>query len=105
MTADADHRITAGHRARLAVVYVRQSTEMQVRSHTESTRIQIGLREKAIDLGWLQPLLIDDDLGLSAAGFSDRPGFRELTIRITMKEVGIVLCHWASNIFKESQNS
>ena len=104
MTADADHRITAGHRARLAVVYVRQSTEMQVRSHTESTRIQIGLREKAIDLGWLQPLLIDDDLGLSAAGFSDRPGFRELTTRITQKEVGIVLCQDASRLSRNSKD-
>ncbi len=104
MTGDADHRITPGHRARLAVVYVRQSTETQVRSHTESTRLQVGLRERAIALGWPQPLLIDDDLGVSAAGFADRPGFRELTTRISMKEVGIVLCQDASRLSRNSKD-
>ncbi|MCU0726513.1 MAG: recombinase family protein [Planctomycetes bacterium] len=104
MTGDADHRITTEHRARLAMVYVRQSTEMQLRNHTESTRLQVGLREKAIALGWSQPVLIDDDLGVSAAGFADRPGFRELTTRITMKQVGIVLCLDASRLSRNSRD-
>src|SRR5437867_8675502 len=40
-------RITATHLQRAAIVYVRQSSPEQVRNHAESTRIQIGLRDKA----------------------------------------------------------
>ena len=36
-------KLTADHLARKAVVYVRQSSERQVRHHTESQRLQYGL--------------------------------------------------------------
>ena len=64
------NRITAEHLKRAAIVYVRQSGPEQVRSHAESTRIQVGLREKAVAFGWGTPVTIMDDLGLSAAGFA-----------------------------------
>jgi hypothetical protein len=38
------------HLARLAVVYVRQSTRQQVADHGESTRLQYGLVERAVTL-------------------------------------------------------
>ena len=44
-------RITADHLKRAAIVYVRQSSPEQVRHHAESTRIQVGLREKAVAFG------------------------------------------------------
>jgi hypothetical protein len=34
---NGEHKITSGHRARTALVYLRQSTLVQVRDHTEST--------------------------------------------------------------------
>ena len=37
--------------ARLAVVYVRQSTRQQVLDHGESTRLQYGLVQRAVGLG------------------------------------------------------
>ena len=40
------------HLERLAVVYVRQSTRQQVADHGESTRLQYGLVERAVALGW-----------------------------------------------------
>ena len=63
-------RITADHVQRVAIVYVRQSSPEQVRNHGESTRIQIGLRDKAIAFGWPDPVTILDDLGTSAGGFA-----------------------------------
>jgi DNA invertase Pin-like site-specific DNA recombinase len=56
-------KITPVHRERLAVVYVRQSTLQQVREHQESTRLQYGLVERAVVLGWAQErvLVIDED--------------------------------------------
>lgn len=44
-------KIHSSHRDRLAVVYVRQSTFQQVEHHQESTRLQYGLVERALDLG------------------------------------------------------
>jgi hypothetical protein len=37
-----DTKITGAHRARLAVIYLRQSSMAQVREHTESTTRQYG---------------------------------------------------------------
>jgi DNA invertase Pin-like site-specific DNA recombinase len=104
MMGDPDHRVTPKHRSRAALVYVRQSSEKQVRMNLESTRIQVGLREKAIALGWSQPVVIDDDLGVSASGYAHRPGFKELITRITMKQAGIILCFDASRLSRNSKD-
>jgi DNA invertase Pin-like site-specific DNA recombinase len=104
MISNPDHRVTPEHRSRTALVYVRQSCDKQVRSNVESTRIQVGLREQAIALGWSQPVVIDDDLGISAAGFAHRPGFQELITRITMKQAGIILCFDASRLSRNSKD-
>lgn len=104
MTLDLEHRVTTDHRARTAVVYVRQSSDKQVQTNPESARIQVGLREKAIALGWSQPVIIDDDLGVSAAGYAVRPGFQDLIARITMRQAGIVLCVDASRLSRNSKD-
>jgi DNA invertase Pin-like site-specific DNA recombinase len=74
-------------------VYVRQSSAQQVRDHTESTRLQYGLAERAAVLGWAasRVLVIDDDLGHSASGADARPGFQRLVSEVGLDHVGIVL--------------
>ena len=66
-------KIRAAHRDRLAVVYVRQSTLQQRTRHQESTRLQYGLVERAVALGWLRARIevIDEDLGKSGATAED----------------------------------
>lgn len=44
----ADERLTTAHRAKLAYVYVRQSSVNQVRQHQESTELQYRLVDRAI---------------------------------------------------------
>src|SRR6266536_1376593 len=81
------------HLARLAVVYVRQSTRQQVIDHGESTRLQYGLVERAVALGWQtsRVLVIDEDLGKSGSSAAGRVGFQRLVTEITMGHVGLVL--------------
>jgi DNA invertase Pin-like site-specific DNA recombinase len=81
------------HRDRLAAVYVRQSTAQQVQDHQESTRLQYGLAERAVALGWApsRVLVIDEDLGHSASGTDARPGFQRLVSEVGLDHVGIVL--------------
>src|SRR5262249_41865417 len=81
------------HLDRAAAVYVRQSTRHQVLEHTESTRLQYALAERAVALGWArsQVVVIDDDLGVSAATADSRKGFARLVTEVTMGRVGVVL--------------
>ena len=74
-------------------VYVRQSTTAQVHDHQESTRLQYGLAERAVTLGWApsRVVVIDEDLGHSASGIDARPGFARLVAEVGLDHVGIVL--------------
>ena len=45
-------KITAGHLARQAIVYLRQSSAAQVEHNRESTERQYALATKARELGW-----------------------------------------------------
>ena len=73
-------KIVGGHRDRLAVVYLRQSSMAQVREHAESTMRQYGLVEEAVRLGWAREavVVIDTDLGVSGRWGVARAGFAEL---------------------------
>ena len=89
----AEGKVQPWHRDRLAAVYVRQSTAAQVQDHAESTRLQYGLAERAVTLGWApsRVLVIDEDLGHSASGADARPGFARLVAEVGLDHVGIVL--------------
>jgi DNA invertase Pin-like site-specific DNA recombinase len=86
-------KITAAHRAKLAVVYVRQSTAQQVAENRESLARQYALADHARGLGWPadRVLVIDDDLGLSGRTADGRPGFQRLLAEVTMDHAGLVL--------------
>jgi DNA invertase Pin-like site-specific DNA recombinase len=86
-------KIRSRHRDRLALVYVRQSTLQQVERHQESTRLQYGLVERALELGWPRERIeiIDDDLGRSGTSAQGRPGFQRLVAEVGLGRVGLVL--------------
>jgi len=46
-------KITSSHLARVAIVYLRQSSAAQVENNRESTDRQYALVNKATDLGWV----------------------------------------------------
>ena len=87
-----EQKITPAHLDRTAMIYLRQSTLMQVREHTESTARQYGLAGDAARLGWApgRVEVIDCDLGLSGRTATHREGFRELLGRVCAGEVGAV---------------
>ncbi|MFC5084866.1 recombinase family protein [Microvirga arabica] len=86
-------KIRARHCDRQAVVYVRQSTLRQIEHNRESTRLQYALTDRACQLGWRpeQIVVIDDDLGRSAASALDRPGFQRLVAEVGFGHIGLVL--------------
>jgi DNA invertase Pin-like site-specific DNA recombinase len=104
MAVNGQSKITPSHRARLALVYVRQSTLVQVREHTESTARQYGLAAVAIELGWpaASVVVVDADLGSSGRFGSRREGFRELVSQVCLGEVGAVFGLEVSRLARSS---
>jgi hypothetical protein len=68
---DANRKIHEHHRERLAIVYVRQSSQRQVEEHRESAELQYGLTKRAEQYGWSPDRL--KRLGVPAA-YSARTG-------------------------------
>jgi DNA invertase Pin-like site-specific DNA recombinase len=99
-------KVQGWHRDRLAAVYVRQSSRQQVLDHGESTRLQYGLTGRAVALGWpaSRVMVIDEDLGRSAAGAAGRPGFARLVAELTMGHVGLVLGLEMSRLARAGQD-
>jgi DNA invertase Pin-like site-specific DNA recombinase len=94
--------ITPQHLRRLAVIYVRQSSERQVREHTGSAMFQRNLAVVARSYGWpdSQIKIIEDDLGKSGSSTQGRNGWERLQQMIEGEEVGAV---FAANISRLSR--
>ena len=105
-TSFSDERITTAHRAKLAYVYVRQSSPGQVRHHQESTELQYRLVERAVLLGWPRERVhvIDDDLGKSGASSSDRRGFQTLIAEVGLGKAGLVMSLDASRLARNNRD-
>lgn len=86
------YEIKATHLARKALVYVRQSSEAQVRDNRGSAEYQRGLARLAEAWGWApdQIEVIEDDLGRTATASEHRGGLRRMVAMITTGEVGAV---------------
>ena len=102
----SEHKITASHLRRAAVIYVRQSTLAQVERNTESTMRQYDLAGRARQLGWTAEMIavIDEDLGVSGASAAGRSGFAELASRVGLGEVGLVLSLEVSRLARNNSD-
>ena len=98
-------KITAQHRQRRAIVYVRQSTERQLRQNKESQRLQYELADQARAFGFQEVELIDADLGRSAAiGAAPREGFERLIASVAIGEVGMILSREVSRLSRTDKD-
>jgi DNA invertase Pin-like site-specific DNA recombinase len=96
-------KLTPERLARRAIVYVRQSKPMQVVHNQESQRLQYRLVERARELGFAQVMTIDEDLGRTACGLVERPGFEHLVGEICSGEVSAVFCIEASRLARNGR--
>jgi DNA invertase Pin-like site-specific DNA recombinase len=92
-SAFATHKIRPEHLARLALIYIRQSTLAQVVNNIGSKGRQYNLVQRALDLGWTQEqiVVVDQDQGLSGASAADREGFQFVIAQVGLGRVGAVL--------------
>jgi DNA invertase Pin-like site-specific DNA recombinase len=87
--------ITAFHRSRQALIYVRQSSPHQVLNNQESQRLQYDLRQRACECGWnpQDVEIIDADLGKTGSTAEGREGLKELIARVNLGQVGIIFSY------------
>lgn len=85
-------RIAPSHLRRNAYIYVRQSSEHQVRDNIESRQRQYELVDLARHFSWCEEsiIVIDDDLGKSASSSSGRTGFAKLVADVALGKAGII---------------
>src|SRR5262245_10934154 len=84
-------KVKPEHLCRKAVVYLRQSSEKQVRQNKESQRLQYDVAGRMRELGWTNVEVVDNDLGSSASMASARrEGFERVLSSVALGEVGIV---------------
>jgi len=97
---------TTDQRAKMAYVYIRQSSLMQVTRHAESTDLQYSLVQRAVALGWPRERveLIDEDQGKSGAQAEARGGFQRLLAESSLARVGLVLSFDASRLARNNRD-
>lgn len=92
------------HLRRGAIVYVRQSSTTQLLHNRESQRRQYALADRARDLGFARVEVIDEDLGRSGSGLTERPGFQRLVTAVCTAEVGAVFSIEASRLARDGRD-
>jgi DNA invertase Pin-like site-specific DNA recombinase/transposase len=99
-------KIKQSHFAKLAIVYIRQSTVLQVKYNTASKERQYALRKLAVKLGWDESkVLVNDlDLGKSGASTYRREGFKQVRHLVKSGQAGAVFVLGASRLSREIGN-
>jgi DNA invertase Pin-like site-specific DNA recombinase len=102
---NGEQKLTPAHLARKAVVYLRQSSEGQVRNNVESRQLQYALANRANTLGFGEVETIDVDLGASAAvAAKRRAGFERLLGAVALGEVGLILSRELSRLLRTDKD-
>src|SRR6202021_1503023 len=98
-------KIKEEHLARKAIVYLRQSSEKQVRRNTESPRLEFDMAERVRGLGWQEVEIINPRLGTSGAvGGVYREGFEPVLSSVALGEVGIVASREVSRLSRTDKD-
>jgi DNA invertase Pin-like site-specific DNA recombinase len=97
-------KVRADHLTRAALIYIRQSTLIQVRENTASTARQYQLAKRVQELGWPEHLIvvIDQDQGQSGASAVGRTGFEYLIAEVGLGRAGAVVSLEASRLARSS---
>ncbi len=100
MKTEQQQTVTAEHRQRNALLYVRQAVTPHLAEQTDKVKHQYALRNRAIALGWAARhiVVIDEDIGHGAAAAGSRKGFERVVTEVATGRVGIVLSLDASRL-------
>jgi DNA invertase Pin-like site-specific DNA recombinase len=99
-------KIEPWHLQRLAVVYVRQSSQHQVINNKESAEVQANLRNSAVAWGWplTRVVTVNEDQGQSGTSAEARTGFQWLLTEVNLDHIGIILGFQVSRLSRANSD-
>ena len=97
-------KIQPNHLDRSAYVYVRQSSDHQVRNNHQSRQRQYDLEKRARELNFSSVIVIDEDQGKSGSGTVERLGFQSLLTAVCSGDVGAVFALEASRLARNNRD-
>jgi DNA invertase Pin-like site-specific DNA recombinase len=99
-------KIELWHLERLAVVYVRQSSQYQVINNKESAEVQASFRDLAVAWGWpsSRVVVINEDQAHSGTSTEGRTGFQWLMTEVNLDHVGIILGFQVSRLSRANSD-
>lgn len=97
-------KVLETHLSRKAILYIRQSSQQQVVRNEESRNLQYAMESRLRELGWKVVEIIDEDLGRSAAGTTQRSGFERLIAEVCLGQVGAVAAREVSRFSRNSRD-
>ena len=95
-------KIKLNHLEKIVYLYIRQSTNQQLLDNQESLRVQLQLKDKLLGFGFTHIEVVDIDLGKSAAGYADRPGFAMILNDVCHERVSAVAAWEASRLARSN---
>lgn len=97
-------KIRSEHLSRRVLIYIRQSTMIQVIEHRQSTERQYNLGTLAQQMGWhgTQVEVIDEDLAHSGESAAARTGFQRLVAEVSLGKVGAIFSLEVSRFSRSS---
>ena len=102
---NGEQKLKPEHLSRKAVVYLRQSSQGQVKNNLESQQLQYAMARQAKGLGFDDVEVIDCDLGSSASvAAKRREGFERLLGSIALGEVGLLLSREVSRLLRTDKD-
>lgn len=102
---NGEQKITPEHLSRKAIVYLRQSSDGQVKNNLESQQLQYALSGLATKLGFREVGIIDTDLGSSAAvAAKRREGFEQMLGAVALGQVGLILSRELSRLSRTDKD-
>jgi len=102
---NGEQKITPEHLSRKAIVYLRQSSDGQVKNNLESQQLQYALSGLATKLGFREVGIMDTDLGSSAAvAAKRREGFEQMLGAVALGQVGLILSRELSRLSRTDKD-
>ncbi|MGD0950430.1 MAG: recombinase family protein [Candidatus Binatia bacterium] len=105
MNLQRPREVKASHLARRAKVYIRQSTEIQVKENRGSTDYQRSQASYPREWGWPDEAIevIEDDLGLSGATTVNRSGYLRMVGEVRAGLVGAIFVSDLSRLGRDAE--
>ncbi|MFZ5828883.1 MAG: recombinase family protein, partial [Planctomycetota bacterium] len=94
------------HLERLAFVYLRQSSPMQVKRNLEGKARQRRMREHVIELGWPQQqvCVLGGDTGNSGGSLHGRDDYQSMLEAVVAQRVGLICACELSRLVRDNQD-